>query len=107
MNRDIQSLPPVWSLVAYILLGLGVVAVAWFLGRYMTKLPWAQTEEGRHLVAFSASVGAFFVLYLLLAVWPTLPGRSVIRFTLLTALIVNCWWRVWLLEKHLRERRQQ
>lgn len=106
MIREIQALPPLWFALAYGALVLGLVFVVAFIGRYTATLPWTRTEEGRHLVAMSATVGAFFALYLLLAVWPELPGRSVIRLGLLLVLVGNCGWRYALLERHLRERRR-
>jgi hypothetical protein len=55
----------------------------------------------------SANVGAFFVLYLVLAVWPEFPGRGAIRFVLLIAIVTNCGWRWYLYRKDLREFRNQ
>ncbi len=105
MSQTIRSLPPVWAAVAYALLGLGVLFTFGFIARYVTNLPWSRTEEGRHLVAMSANVGAFFVLYSVLAVWPDFPGRNAIRMTLFVVLVANCGRRWWLLERYLRERR--
>lgn len=104
MNSTISELPVVWKLIALGLLALGIVFAFGFLGRYVTKLPWSSTEEGRHLVAMSANVGLFLVLYAVLAAWPDMPYRNVVRLTLFTVLVGNLGWRWWLLEKHLRER---
>jgi predicted permease len=106
MIRDIQALPVWASVLAYTVLALGLVFVTGFILRYVVKLPWSDSEEGRHLVAMSANIGAFFVVYLLLAIWPELPGRSAIRIGLLFLLVGNCGWRWWLLEKYLREHKR-
>jgi hypothetical protein len=103
VNRDIAALPLWAMIVAYVALGYGVFIVAGFLIRYMTKLPWRETEEGRHLVAMSANVGAFFVLYLALTIWPEFPGRSLVRFGLFFLLLANCTRRWYLLEEHFAE----
>lgn len=104
MIRVIHSLPLGWQIFAYILLGWGLVSVLLFVGRYMTSLPWASTPEGRHLVAMTANIGAFFLVYLVQAVWPSLPFREQILIGLLVGLVANCTWRWILLERHLRER---
>lgn len=106
MNSTINELPLGWKLFALGMLVLGVVFVFGFIIRYVTHLPWASTKEGRHLVAMSANVGGFLVLYLVLAAWPDMPYRNVVRLTLFTVLITNCGWRWWLLERHLAERRE-
>lgn len=105
MIHTMRSLPLVWELVAYGVLGWGLLAVLLFLGRYTTNLPWFSSEEGRHLVAMSANIGAFFVVYLVQAVWE-FPGRGVVMLVLLVGLVASCTWRWLLLERHLRERRQ-
>lgn len=107
MINTVRSLPLVWELLAYGVLGWGLVAVLLFLGRYTTSLPWASTPEGRHLVAMSGNIGAFFAVYLVQAVWPGLPGRRYILIVLLAGLVASCTWRWLLLERHLRERRRQ
>jgi len=106
MNSTISALPLPWAIFAYSVLGLGLFFVLGFLGRYTTSLPWARTEEGRHLVAVSANIGAFFLLYTVLAIWPDFPGRGGLRIVLLVAIVANSGWRWWLLEKHLKERRK-
>jgi hypothetical protein len=75
---------------------LGTIFVAGFLVDYSVKMNWTADPIGRHLVAMSANVGAFFLLYLALAIWPQFPGRNVIRFLLLIAIVTNCGVR-WLL----------
>lgn len=101
MIRAINSLPLGWTIFAYIVLGWGLFVVLLFLARYVVKLPWTQTEEGKHLVAMSSSVGAFFLLYVIQAFVPNIPGRAYIMVVLLVALVVTCTWRWVILEKRL------
>lgn len=107
MINTVRSLPLVWELLAYGVLAWGLLSVLLFLGRYMTSLPWSSTPEGRHLVAMSGNIGAFFLVYLVQAVWPGLPGRRYILIVLLIGLVASCTWRWLLLERHLRERRRE
>jgi len=98
--KEIQTLPLWGQILGYGLLILGTVFVAGFLIRYRHFTPWPNlTEEGRHLIAMSANIGAFFVVYLALIIWPEFPGRSFIRIGLLVGLVANCGWRWRLLEK--------
>lgn len=106
MIRAINSLPWGWSLFAYLVLGLGAFSVAAFIVRYVTNLPWRVTEEGRHLVAMSGNILAFFVLYLVQAFVPDWPGRQITLIVLLVLLVANCVWRWWLLERHLARSRR-
>lgn len=107
MNATISELPLVWKLVAFGLLVLGIVFVFGFIADYTSHLPWTSSEEGRHLVAMSANVGAFLLLYTALAIWPDMPLRNIVRLVLFAALIGNCGWRWWLLRKYLRSRRRR
>lgn len=102
MNAQLSAYPWPWNLVAYLVLGVGWVAVVYFLAAYMSTHAWAATEVGRHLVAMTASVGGFFTLYLLLAVFPSLPGKGAIRIVLLVALVSTCVWRAVLFTRYLR-----
>lgn len=106
MIHTMQSLPFLWELFAYLVLGWGLLVVLLFLGRYMTRLPWTSTPEGRHLVAMSANIGAFFLVYLVQAVWPDMPGRRYIMLGLLLVLVANCTSRWLLLERYLRRRKR-
>jgi hypothetical protein len=99
VNAQLSAYPWPWNLVAYSVLGVGWLAVVWFLARYTLTRPWYSTEAGRHLVTMSACVGGFFTLYLVLAVAPSLPGKGVIRMGLLVLLVTACVWRAWMLER--------
>lgn len=105
MIRAINDLPIGWRILAYAVLAWGLIVVVLFLGRYTRKLPWADSPEGRHLVAMSSNIGAFFLVYLVQAIWPEIPGRRYILIGLLLTMVINCTRRWLLLEKHLREPR--
>lgn len=105
MSRDVEALPLWAKLIAYAVLGTGWLASAWFIARYGTTRPWFGSEVGRHLMAMSISVGAFFTLYLALAIWPEFPGRTVIRFALLILLVTTVVWRAIIFEKQDRRDR--
>lgn len=102
MNAQLSAYPWPWGLVAYAVLGVGWLAVVYFLAAYMITSPWTSTEVGRHLVAMTACVGAFFTLYLLLAIFPDLPGKGLIRLVLLVLLVAACVWRAVMLTRYLR-----
>src|SRR5262245_35684260 len=106
MIRAINSMPLGWTIFAYVVLGWGFVSVVLFVVRYVTNLPWSKSEEGRHLVALSVSIGAFFLLYLIQAFVPEFTGRKYLLVLLLVGLVANCTWRWLLLEKYLRSRRR-
>jgi hypothetical protein len=107
MSRDIDALPLWAKLLAYGVLGVGWVASVWFIARYGATRPWFRSEIGRHLMAMSVAVGAFFTLYLVLAVWPTFPGRTVIRFVLLILLVAAVVWRSIIFERQDRRDRAE
>lgn len=105
MSRDVEALPLWAKLIAYGVLGIGWVASVVFILWYGRTRPWFQSEMGRHLMAMSVSVGAFFTLYLVLAIWPEFPGRTVIRFVLLIALVATVVWRLAIFAKQDRRDR--
>ena len=94
MSRDVEALPLWAKLIAYGVLGIGWLASTVFIVWYGRTRPWFDSEIGRHLMAMSASVDAFFTLYLALAIWPDFPGRTVIRIVLLVALVATVVWRL-------------
>lgn len=104
MNGAISALPWWAAAIAYAILGLGVFFVVGFIVEYVTRTNHID-EIGRHMVAMSANLGAFFTLYLALAVWPEFPGRNVIRFILLIAIVSNCGVRWYLYRKSRRDAR--
>lgn len=105
MNQQLSVMPQPWSFIGYTLLAMLWLSCGWFLVRYTTKLPWASTEAGRHLVAMSANLFGFATLYGVRAVWPDFPGRGAVLFVLLIGLVVNTTWRLVMLERYLRQER--
>lgn len=105
MIRAIQALPWYLSFLGYALLAIGLIEIIGFIFRYVTNFH-SRTEEGKHLIAMSANLGAFFLVYLVQLVWPTMPARPYILLGLLIYLVVNCGRRWQLLERHLRERKR-
>lgn len=101
MTAQINAMPPWLAAIAYGLLMLGVLFVAGFIVDYVTHTARIDVI-GRHMIAMSANVGAFFALYLAMAVWPDLPGRNAIRFGLFIAIVANCGWRWYLYRKDLK-----
>lgn len=97
---------PTWlQVVYYVLLATGALAGWAFVIRYMIAFRWFTTELGRHLVTFSSCLAGFETYYLLVLIWPNLPGKTAIRtclFVILTAAVV---WRLWMFERIRRNPR--
>lgn len=109
MTRDIQALPLWAQIFGYGLLALGLVFAVVFLVRYRMITAWRQlTEEGRHLVAMTANLGAFFVVQLVISVWPDLPREltMTLRLSLMVGLVANLGWRWLMLERYRRRARR-
>jgi hypothetical protein len=106
MIRAINSLPGGWEVAAYTALAWGLIVALTFLVRYMWNLPWRSTEEGRHIVAFTASVAAFYLLYVVQSLIRDWWFRPYLLVILLFALTANLTWRWIILEKHLAARRR-
>ncbi len=94
MSNAIQSYPLAWKIYALALLAVGLVGCWYFVYRYAKTYRWWENETGRHLIAFSSSLGLFFLYYAVLSVFPDLPGKNVIRLVLFTWLVVVVVWRV-------------
>lgn len=59
----------------------GVVALASgvFVVTYWRRAPWWSTETGRHVMTFSAAVGALGAYTVAVTVWPSGPVATVLR----------------------------
>jgi len=99
VSAQIAALPLAVRLLAYTLLGLGVLGGWWFVIRYTRRYAWWRNEFGSHIVAFSAAVAMFYTYYMALTIWPELPGRSALRLILFTALTGIIVWRVVIFER--------
>ncbi|HKS46362.1 MAG TPA: hypothetical protein VJT49_14875 [Amycolatopsis sp.] len=76
-----------------LLLVLALIPSFGFVVHYSIVYPWWRSEIGRHIVAFSSSIGALLLHSLIAFLFPTWPGRNWIRLALFIALIVVIWWR--------------
>jgi hypothetical protein len=91
---------PTWlQVVYYFLLGVGALAGWGFVIRYMMTFKWYTTELGRHLITFSTCVSAWFLYFLIILIWPDLPGKTAIRTILFVALDFAIVWRLVMFER--------
>lgn len=107
MSRTIQSYPLGWQIYALVMLGVGIVGCWAFVYRYVRTYRWWRNEFGRHLVAFSASLGLLLTYVGVLWVYPDLPGRNVIRLVLFSSLIAVIVWRLVLFERVKRAEKRE
>lgn len=54
---------------------------------------WRRTEMGRHLMAFSLAVGYALLALLLRITFGDYPGRAVVNYSAILALVGVTWWR--------------
>lgn len=80
-----------------------VVFVARYTGVHPVRRWRVMRPEGRHLLAFSAAVGALALWMLGNAFVPDWPGKQWVAHVLLGVLTVLAWQRVYLLIKAERE----
>ena len=93
--------------IVIIELFVALIGCWWFVVLYTVTWPWWKNDVGRHLVAFSASLGLVLTYYALRIFWPRLPGvgiTTVVLFGTLTGVIV---WRLVLFLRIRRELRRQ
>ncbi|OLE27966.1 MAG: hypothetical protein AUG44_08740 [Actinobacteria bacterium 13_1_20CM_3_71_11] len=90
---------PQLRVVFEVLLVVGALASWGFVIRYTATYRWWETEIGRHLISWSSVVGAFLTYYVLVFIWPTIPGRMWIRLFLFVALIAVIVWRLVMFER--------
>lgn len=108
MIRTIYSLPPWLKAIAVIALIVGLLATVYFIVRYVSSLPWFRSEEGRHLMSWTANVGGFFLIYTVqVFIRSDWSWRPYLIVAMLLVLVSNCVWRVIMLERYLRRRRQR
>jgi hypothetical protein len=55
---------------------------------YQLHAPWRSTPVGRHLMAFTAAIGALATYTVLVTVWPDGTTATVLRFTRALVLLV-------------------
>lgn len=67
--------------------GLVFVAAAGFVVAYAVLAPWRRSEVGRHVMGFSAAVGALGLYTVLVTVWPDGTVATVLRVARVLLLI--------------------
>lgn len=93
-----------WALVLLGFVGSVLFPVLYHRGSHGT---WRQTEMGRHLMAFSLAVGYALLALLLRIGFGDYPGRTVVNFSAMFALIGVVWWRSMLYLKTSRKDRRR
>lgn len=93
-----------WTLVALGFLGSVLFPVLYHRGSHGT---WRRTEMGRHLMSFSIAVGSALMALLLRITFGDYPGRGVVNFGAMLALVSVTWWRSILYIRTTREDRRR
>lgn len=83
-----------WKWFYEIMLLVGVGASWTFVGWYTARFRWWANELGRHVISFSACVGAFYTWYAVSVFWPGIPGRNLVRLFLFLAMTFVVVWRL-------------
>jgi hypothetical protein len=79
----------------FILLIVGAVAGSGFIGGYWFTHPkWYTSNVGKLLMAFSINIFLFYSWYILVAFWPSIPGRGLVRTVLFTMMTVSLVYRL-------------
>ena len=60
--------------------GLVALCCAAFAVTYHRHAPWRSTPVGRHLMVFTAAIGALALYTVLVTIWPQGPTATVLRF---------------------------
>ena len=86
---------------------LGAAGCWYFVAAYhwLTGGDWRRTAAGRHLMAFTATLGALLSWIVVVRVWPDLPGRRLVSLGLFAALVVLIYHRAVLLHRAQHGRR--
>lgn len=100
------TLPPWLRVLTEIVLIIGAVASWLFIFRYMAKFRWWTTDIGRHLIAVSACLGAFYSYSAVAVVWPDVPGRVWVRGVLFVLITITIVWRLIMFERVQRQLRK-
>lgn len=93
-----------WFLIAIGFVGAMLFPVLYHFGSRETNGYWRRSEMGRHLMAFSLAVGYALLALLLRVALGDYPGRALVNFSSIFALVGVVWWRSVL---YLRLRKQQ
>lgn len=87
-----------------VLAALGFLACLYFVVAYqwLTGGDWWHSPAGRHLMEFTATLGAVFALIAAARFWPTYPGRDLLATLVFGALVGQVVWRIVLLHRAQR-----
>lgn len=102
MSNAITTYSPFWKTYAIVLLLLGLIALWWFIVRYMLKVRWWLAEESAHLFHFTLVLALFYTFYVVRLVLPDFDAAGVLRLVLLTYLTGVAIWRTVLFERTYR-----
>lgn len=64
---------------------------------WKTRGDWWRNPGGRHVMQFTANLGALLTLIVAARLWPDYPGRAWVTLGLFGALVVQILWRCVLL----------
>jgi hypothetical protein len=83
---------------------VGALACWYFVAAYhlTTGGDWRRNPLGRHLMAYTANMGALFLLIVAARLWPTYPGRTEVTVVFYTLLVAQIIWRCVLLHRAQR-----
>lgn len=91
-----------------ILLIVGILCGGGFIGLYWYNHPgWIHSHVGKLLMTFSINIFLFYAWYAVVAFWPTIPGRGMVRlilFSFMTAAIVARLISFFIIENKIRRK---
>lgn len=93
MIGPFDSYVPWVAVILYTLLAIGIASGWAFAIGYTLVFKWWTEESTTHIWVFSFDVTLFCTYYMLIAVWPEVPGRDAIRALLFVVLIGSMVWR--------------
>jgi hypothetical protein len=94
MSTIVEQLNGFW-LYLYFFFVIAAFVGAWlFPILYVIFAPWRTTEVGRHLFWFSFVVAYAISTYLPRFIWAEYPGRALVSYSSIIALVIVVWWRV-------------
>lgn len=76
------------------LLFVGTLCSFGLVGLYIrTQRKWWRNPIGKIIVTLSVCDGLFYAWYILVTLWPTIPGRGAVRLVLFTAMTLAIVYR--------------
>jgi len=97
VNSVLTAIGPLLTLknAGTVLTAVGALACFYFVAAYQweTRGSWRKTAGGKHVMGFTAVLGAFFGLVFAARVWPSYPGRDWISLVVFAAAVWQVLWR--------------